>query len=168
MEQKKIDPQQIPGWGIDASPDNNPAYPMKKGHIPVEAAHGGMQYPIRQALQKEVLRSMERPYFSAVVGTTLPPKGLSGAVRRLAFRFTESEYGHWLPLLLADRINVWEGLVDDVRKGKFPNYWAERGMAAEWKNNRVKVICKLASLYAVAIGFVSKLIITKIKSKSSV
>lgn len=167
MEQKKIDPQQIPGWGIDANPDNNPAYPMKKGHIPVEAVPGGMQYPIRQVLQKEVLRSMERPYFSAVVGTTLPPKGLSGAVRRLAFRFTESEYGHWLPLLLADRINVWEGLVDDVRKGKLPNYWAERGMAAEWKYNRVKVICKLA-LYAVAIGFVSKLIITKIKSKSSV
>lgn len=151
METTRINPQQVKGWGIDADPANNPAYPMKEKHIPVDAVHGGMQYPIRQTVHCEVLRSIERPYYSASVGETLPPNGLSGAIRRFAFRFTESEYGHWLPLLLADRINVCEGIVDDLRKGNIPNLWKERGMAAEWKYNRVAWIGKMA-IGAIALG----------------
>ena len=42
---------------------------------------------------------------------------------------------HWLPLLLADRVNVVEGIVDDLKRGHIPNIFAEKGMKAELKHH---------------------------------
>ena len=86
----------------------------------------------------------ERPSYSAVIGETIPPSGLSGRIRRFAFRFSESRYAHWLPLLLADRINVIEGLADDYRKGKKTNIFAERGTRSQLKYDAVGTIKKVA------------------------
>ena len=88
----------------------------------------------------EVLHSNERPNLSAVYGTSAPPSGLSGAIRRLAFKQSEDRYGHWLPLLLADRINVVEGILDDLRRGHVPNVFAERGWKADWQYNRPALV----------------------------
>jgi hypothetical protein len=41
---------------------------------------------------------------------------VSGWIRRRAFRRSESDMRHWMLLLLADRVNVVEGLADDVRR----------------------------------------------------
>jgi hypothetical protein len=65
---------------------------------------------------------------------------LSGMIRRFAFRYSESSYGHWLPLILADRINVVEGIVQDLSRGHIPNIFAERGGKAALKHNRQAVI----------------------------
>lgn len=108
--------------------------------------------PPAQRLTKEVLRSTERPAYPAVVGESIPPSGISGWLRRLAFRSSESEFSHWIPLLLADRINEVEGVVQDVARGKIPNIFAERGGKAEWKYNRPAVIRKLAVASAATIG----------------
>ncbi|GAB3903061.1 hypothetical protein GCM10028803_30830 [Larkinella knui] len=125
----------IKGWGIDADPKNDPTYPMKQNRTDDEQTGYSWERPTQQPVTIEVLRSIERPNVSAVFGTSTPPSGLSGVIRRFAFKFSESEYGHWLPLLLADRVNAVEGIVDDLKRGHIPNIIAEKGWPAEWKHN---------------------------------
>jgi len=125
----------INGWGVDANPQNEPTYPMKKY---TGDDHNRLNYekPAQQESDVEILHSNERPSVSAVFGTSTPPSGVSGAIRRYAFKHSESSYGHWLPLLLADRVNVWEGFLKDLSRGHIPNVFAELGGKAEWKYNR--------------------------------
>ncbi|RZJ34512.1 MAG: hypothetical protein EOO51_09270 [Flavobacterium sp.] len=129
----------IPGWGYDADPRNNPTYPMKNY---TGADHDRLDYERepQQPVDIEVLKSIERPELSRVFGTSAPPSGLSGMLRRFAFRFSESTYLRWFPLVVADRINVVEGYLDDFAHGTLPNPIAERGLQAEWKYNRRTVI----------------------------
>lgn len=144
MENLKETFAHIPGWASDADPENEPTYPMKTwtgdDHNRIE----GWTRPDLQPEDREVLMSNERPYMTATFGTSSAPSGLSGQIRRFAFKFSESEYGHWLPLLLADRVNAIEGIVDDLRRGRIPNVIAERGWAAEWKYNRKGLLKNLA------------------------
>lgn len=131
----------ILGWGIDADAENDPTYPIRHRTSETEQQQGyTWERPPQQPVTIEVLRSIERPNVSAVFGTSVPPSGLSGQIRRFAFRFSESEYGHWLPLLLADRVNVIEGIIDDFKQGRTPNIFAEKGMKAQWKYNRKGLI----------------------------
>jgi hypothetical protein len=132
----------IPGWGIDADPKNDPTYPMKH-RTDAEQTGYSWERPTQQPVDIEILRSIERPNVSAVFGTSTPPSGLSGVIRRYAFKFSESEYGHWLPLLLADRVNAVEGIVDDLKRGYIPNIFAERGWKADWKYNRIGLAQKV-------------------------
>jgi hypothetical protein len=124
----------IKGWGVDADPENEPTYPMKKytgdDHLRLDYTR-----PVQQPVNVEVLHSNERPNVTATFGTSNPPSGLSGMIRRYAFRYSESSYGHWLPLLIADRVNVVEGIIDDIRNGHIPNIFSEKGMKAELKHN---------------------------------
>ena len=142
MEQMRIDPSQIKGWGVDADPKNDPTYPMKKRH---NGEHAGYSWerPPQQPNNVEVLHSNERPNVSAAFGTSTPPSGLSGMIRRVAFKYSESSYGHWLPLMLADRVGVVEGVLEDLRRGRAPNIFAERGWKAEWKHNRKSVVTRV-------------------------
>lgn len=134
-EQTPGDYSHINGWGIDADPRNEPTYPMKN-YTGDDHQRLNWERPPLQTATVEVLQSTERPSLTAVFGTSSPPTGLSGVIRRYAFTFSESEYGHWLPLLLADRINVVEGIVDDLKQGHIPNIFAEKGWKADWKYNR--------------------------------
>jgi hypothetical protein len=133
----------IVGWGIDADPENDPTYPMKNWN---GADHQRFNYekPSQQPIDVEVLHSIERPGITRVFGTSTPPSGLSGMIRRYAFKFSESTYAHWVPLVLADRINVVEGYIDDLMHGIIPNPFAERGWQAEWKYNRKELVQKVA------------------------
>ena len=141
MEQIK-DPTQIPGWGVDADPKNDPTYPMK---IRNNGEHAGYSWkrPTQQQSDVEVLHSNERPNLTAVFGTTAPPAGLSGTIRRFAFKFSESSYAHWLPLVLADRSGVVEGVLADLSHGHAPNLWNELGWKMEWKHNRKNFVTQL-------------------------
>jgi len=157
MDQTINDPSQIPGWGVDADPKNDPTYPMKKRN---NGEHEGYTWerPPQQPVDIEVFHSNERPNVSATFGTSTPPAGLSGLIRRAAFKYSESSYGHWLPLMLADRVGVVEGIVDDLAHGHVPNIFAELGWRAEWRYNRKGLIRRiiagtvLISLVAAAIA----------------
>src|SRR5215211_5323488 len=135
MEHTARDFSEIKGSGIDADPKNDPTYPMK---IRNDGEHAGYSWerPPQQPLTVEVMHSNERPDLTSVFGTSMPPSGLSGVLRRLAFRYSESSYGHWLPLVLADRVGVVEGVLGDLTQGRVPNVFAERGWKAEWEHNR--------------------------------
>ena len=142
MEHKVKDPSQIKGWGVDADPKNDPTYPMKHRS---DGEHAGYSWerPPQQPITIEVLHSNERPNVTSVFGTSTPPSGLSGVIRRIAFRYSESSYGHWLPLMLADRVSVVEGVLGDLKHGHVPNVFAERGWKAEWQHNRRNLVRRI-------------------------
>ncbi|GAB3231043.1 hypothetical protein GCM10027346_17150 [Hymenobacter seoulensis] len=152
MENTVKDPQKLPGWGIDADPKNDPTYPMRT-RMNVEQDPDSKHRPASlQPVDIEILKSIERPNVSAVFGEASPPSGLSGMIRRMAFKYSESHYGHWLPLILADRINVVEGVLEDFAHGKVPNIFAEKGYKVEWQHNRTNFIAKMATIAAVTAG----------------
>jgi hypothetical protein len=61
------------------------------------------------------------PVFSSAV----PPRGLSGVMRRRAYAIPEHKARRWMTLLLADRVDVWEG-----RLGRHTLLGAVLGVAA--------------------------------------
>lgn len=131
----------VKGWGIDRDKKNDPTYPLKK-RTDEEIRGYSWKRPPQQPINMEVLQTIERPNVTAVFGTSAPPKGLSGAIRRFAFKYGEGSYAHWVPLILADRVNEVEGLVEDFKRGHIPNIFAEKGYKAQWKHNRKGVIQK--------------------------
>ena len=141
----------IKSWGIDADPENEPTYPMKK-YTGDDHRRLNYERPPLQIPDVEILHSNERPTLPAVFGTSTPPSGVSGTIRRFAFRFSEGQWTHWLSLILADRVNAIEGIIDDLKKGHIPNIFAERGWAAEWKYNKIGVLKKIA-FTAALLGF---------------
>jgi hypothetical protein len=157
MERTARDFSEIKGRGVDADPKNDPTYPMKNRN---DGEHAGYSWerPPQQPITVEVLHSNERPDVTAVFGTSTPPSGLSGVFRRLAFGYSESSYGHWLPLVLADRVGVVEGVLGDLKRGQVPNVFAERGWKAEWKHNRTSLVRRIlvgVALVSAAVAFFS-------------
>ncbi|MBO9702814.1 MAG: hypothetical protein J7604_21555 [Sporocytophaga sp.] len=146
----------IKDWGIDADPENDPTYPMKPNRTDEEQNGYNWERSVQQAETVEILKSTERPNLSAVFGTSVPPKGLSGAIRRYAYKNSEGQFSHWLPLLIADRVNVVEGIFDDLKKGKIPNIYAEIGFKAMWKYNRKAAVARIAAHVGIvsAVGLI--------------
>jgi hypothetical protein len=112
--QNMIDRDTIPGWGADLDPANRPAVPME--HSPPRLPGLHWDTPAEQMTDVEILHSIERPSITPVYGTSCPPSGLSGWIRRRAFRHSENNLRHWMMLLAADRVNVAEGLLHDARR----------------------------------------------------
>ena len=65
-------------------------------------------------------------------------------MRRAAFRWSESHWAHWLLLMGADRVNMVEGLVDDLAHARVPNIPKEMGINAEWRHNKSGLAKKIA------------------------
>jgi len=152
----------IPGWGMDADPENDPAYPMKHSN---GADHERLNYEKapQQPLDMEILHSVERPGVTRVFGTSTQPSGLSGAIRRYAYKYSEATATHWMTLILADRINVIEGKIDDLKHGIIPNPWIERGWRAQWKHNRTAFVGKAATT---ALLITAAVMLTSRKNRS--
>lgn len=136
----------IPGWGADLDVANRPAYPRERTPPRLDGIH--WDEPEAQTQYIEVLRSTERPAMTPLFGTGPAPSGLSGMVRRYAFRFSENDLRHWLLLLAADRINMGEGLVSDLSRGHLPNIYAEMGGRAELRHNPLGAVRKVLWLGA--------------------
>ena len=149
-----VDTAKIRGWAVDADPKNNPTYPYRD-----RSRDDGLSLdwdrPVQQNSDIEVLQSIEFKHRPAVYGTSLPPSGISGAIRRAAFTWSESNWLHWLLLMGADRVNVVEGLVGDLAHGKVPNIPAEMGARAEWRHNKKGLLAKGAVVLALSAGVVA-------------
>ncbi|MGA9648730.1 hypothetical protein [Pedobacter sp.] len=158
MKTETQDYKSIPGWGMDIDEDNEPTYPMKN-YTGDDHKRSNYERSLQQIIDVELLKSNERPQYSAVFGNTVPPSGLSGIIRRYAFKHSEDRYRHWIPLILADRINTWEGIVEDLAKGIIPNLFAERGIKSELKYNPkglAKKILVTAALSTIIITVLRK------------
>lgn len=123
----------IQGWGADLDRKNRPAVPMER--TPPRFIDAKPGDPPQQPETVEILVSPERPGITPIFGTAQPPSGLSGMIRRLAFKSTENDLRHWMLLLLADRVNVVEGVVEDLARGHVPNILGEMGIKSEMKHN---------------------------------
>ncbi len=145
----------IPGWGADLDHARRPAYPKER--TPPRLPGGRAMPPVQQLQQVPVFHSTERSGITPLFGSSVPPSGVSGRVRSLAFRYSENDLRHWLLLLFADRVNQFEGLGDDLRHGHVPNFYAEMGGPAEWRYNRAGVVRKAVVATAV-IGLAAYLL----------
>lgn len=85
----------IKGWAVDADPKNDPTYAMRRrtgslGNTP------HWERPPQQPGYRNILHSNERPDVTRVFGTSAPATGLSGMIRRCAFKYSEGRFAHWL------------------------------------------------------------------------
>ncbi|MDB5776928.1 MAG: hypothetical protein JWP38_3061 [Herbaspirillum sp.] len=142
----------IQGWGADLDHKNRPAYPMERTPPRLEGAQ--RTQPVDQPVRSKVYHSVERPGITPIFGTSTPPSGLSGKIRDVAYKLSENDIRHWLLLLLADRVNVVEGIGQDLSSGHIPNIFSEMGAKAELRYNPAGLARKAAIASAVVgIGY---------------
>jgi hypothetical protein len=127
MAAQPEDPRtRIHGWGADLDLRNRPAVP-KEAPSDVHTLRGKL--PPRQIPTVKIHQSIEHDELPPVFGTSCPPRGLSGVLRDVAYRYSEGRLAHWMTLMLADRVDVYESLLTDLTRGKVPHPMKERG----WK-----------------------------------
>ena len=119
----------IPGWGADLDPADRPSHP--KLQYPADTgAH--WDFPERQPETWPRERSVEHGILPPVFGTTCPPKGMSGAIRRYAYsRFSEARAAHWLLLIAADRVDSKEELLRSFTTLRPDNPLTQTGVLSE-------------------------------------
>lgn len=120
----------IPGWGADLDPADRPSFPREAIVEDRTGAH--WDFPEAQPELEPRERSVEHGMLPPVFGTSCPTRGLSGLIRRAAYRrWSEARAAHWLVLLAADRVDVYESAVRDAVRGRPDNLVAETGVQAE-------------------------------------
>lgn len=96
----------IPGFGADADPKNRPGTPME--HAPRPHPDARVPPTPQQSDVRVFKHGQPARKFPPVYGTAQPPKGLSGALRAVAYKYPDHWTRHWMLLLLADRVDVVE------------------------------------------------------------
>jgi hypothetical protein len=97
---------------------------MERNPAPLPGTHWGE--PESQRLDAKITTRSDAD-IPPVFGTAQLPKGLSGRVRQAAYRIPEWRPGHWMLLLLADRIDVVESALSDGLKRMRKRKPDERG-----------------------------------------
>ncbi|GEM_PF-3337629 len=46
--------------------------------------------------------------------------GLSERIRNFGYRFSETSFKRWVPLAMANRVGSVEGIIKDIRNGRYP------------------------------------------------
>jgi hypothetical protein len=126
----------IPGWGVDLDPANRPAVPKENFQPDHTGAH--WTFPERQVPRWSRERSPEHKFLTPVFGTACPPKGLSGLIRRFAYRFSEGRTAHWLLLMGADRVDVLESRIQALLSGRPDSRVLETGVLSEFKRGGLR------------------------------
>jgi hypothetical protein len=126
----------IPGWGVDLDRADRPAFPKEQFDPSSTGAH--WEFPERQVERWPRERSVEHKFLTPVFGTSCPPRGLSGLIRRYAYRFSEGRTVHWTLLMLADRVDVAESRVLALGQGRPDNLITETGVLAEFKRHGIQ------------------------------
>lgn len=130
-------------FGIDEPARNRPGVPMKAETPPDTGAHWAT--PERQQSEEEHLHRKALDQVTPVYGTAQPPKGLSGAMRRMAYGIPEHSAIHWAVLLAADRVDILE---DRLSHGFGPD--TLDAMARRVRTNPLPAILLVAAAGAVA------------------
>lgn len=125
----------IPGWGADLDPRDRPSYPkLQVNPPPATGAH--WEFPERQPEKWPRERSIEHQFLTPVFGTSTPPKGLSGVIRKFAYRrHSEGRAAHWLLLIAADRVDAAESHLTSLLSGHPDNPFTETGLKSEFTHH---------------------------------
>jgi hypothetical protein len=120
----------IPGWGVDLDPADRPSGSRLNYAPDTTGAH--WHFPERQPEKWPRERSIEHAFVTPVFGTAQPPKGLSGAIRKFSYAtYSEGRLGHWLLLILADRVDAWEEHLRSFTTTRPDNPVTETGVRGE-------------------------------------
>jgi hypothetical protein len=126
---------QIPGWGADLDPADRPSYPREQPGIET-GAH--WDFPERQPEKWPRERSVEHAFLPPVFGTSTPPAGVSGAIRKYAYKYSEGRTAHWLLLIAADRVDAWEHHLKSFATLRPDNPVTETGVLSEFSRHGVR------------------------------
>jgi hypothetical protein len=120
----------IPGWGADLDPKDRPSVPQEQFDPQFSGAH--WEFPERQPERLPRERSLEHATLTPVFGTSCPPRGLSGRIRRLAYaKYSEARAAHWLLLLAGDRVDALESTLRSFGTRRPDNPLTETGIRSE-------------------------------------
>ena len=120
----------IPGWGADLDPKDRPSFPREQ--FLESGAH--WDFPERQQEKWPRERSIEHKFLTPVFGTSAPPKGLSGVIRKYAYReYSEGRAAHWLLLILGDRVDAVESHLRSLLTLRPDNPITQTGVLSEFK-----------------------------------
>jgi hypothetical protein len=126
----------IPGWGADLDPKDRPAVPKEQFDPHLSGAH--WEFPERQPAKWPRERSIEHAFLTPVFGTSCPPRGLSGVMRRRAYeKYSEARAAHWLILLAADRVDALESTLMSFLTLHPDNPIAETGVLSELSHHGI-------------------------------
>ena len=125
----------IPGWGVDLDPQDRPSVPREQFDPTLSGAH--WDFPERQPERVPRERSIEHEFLTPVFGTSCPPKGLSGAIRKVAYRYSEGRAAHWLLLLAADRVDAGEAHLKSFVSLRPDNPITQTGVLTEFKHHPI-------------------------------
>jgi hypothetical protein len=93
VEPVDLDPSRRPGV-----PKERPPQPWPNSRFPPQRMTAAPSAPRHGRPNKPM---------PPVYGTAVPPRGVSGALRKAAYRYPDHVATHWLMLLLADRVDSW-------------------------------------------------------------
>jgi hypothetical protein len=126
----------IPGWGADLDPKDRPSVPRERFDPGASGAH--WNFPDRQPEKWPRERSIEHAFLTPVFGTSCPPTGLSGVIRKYAYRrYSEARAAHWLLLIAADRVNSVEANLSSLVSRRPDNPITETGILSEFSHHGV-------------------------------
>ncbi|MEC5198973.1 hypothetical protein RCH21_001197 [Arthrobacter sp. PL16] len=125
----------IPGWGVDLDPKDRPSYPQEVFDPAGTGAH--WDYPEEQQGGENRERSIEHGQLTPVFGTSVPLKGVSGSIRRYAYRYSEARAAHWLLLLAGDRVDAWSSHLVSIAKLRPDNPITETGVLSEGRRHGI-------------------------------
>jgi hypothetical protein len=99
-------PRRPPYWGIDLDPARRPGVPRMRDPQPWP----NTRYPPERQPNQPAVPKHGRPNkpFPPVFGTACPLRGLSGAIKTVAYRLPDHKTTHWMLMLLGDRVESWE------------------------------------------------------------
>jgi hypothetical protein len=128
--------ERIPGWGVDLDPANRPSVPQEQFDPNLNGAH--WEFPERQPELWPRERSIEHQFLTPVFGTSCPPRGISGRLRRYSYRkYSEGRAAHWLLLLVADRVDTMESTLRSFATLHPDNPLSETGIRSEFTNHGI-------------------------------
>ena len=126
----------IPGWGADLDPNDRPSVPRERLDPSLSGAH--WEFPERQVENWPRERSVEHQFLTPVFGTSSPPKGISGIMRKYAYRYSEARATHWLILIAADRVDSLESNLQSLFTRRPDNPITESGLTSEFSHHGIK------------------------------
>jgi hypothetical protein len=126
----------IPGWGVDLDPRDRPSVPRERSDLPPTGA--SWQFPDLQPERWPRERSVEHAFLTPVFGTSTPPRGASGAIRRYAYTYSEARAAHWLLLLGADRVDAVEHHLRSLLTLRPDNPLTQTGIRSELTHHGIR------------------------------
>ncbi len=104
---KSMQPVKRPDyWGVDLDMSRRPGVPMMREPQPFP----NTRYPPERqpGMPASPMHGRTNKQMPPVFGTSTPLRGLSGAIRKLAYSYPDHYPRHWLLKMLGDRVDSWE------------------------------------------------------------